>query len=377
MDAAQNTAAPSSDISENRHAAIFGVGVGFIVFDAIVIALRVYARAFMLRALGTDDILMIIGAVLNFGLSITIMIGSKYGIGKHALAIAEGDTVPMMKCIWVTRILYTVSMGLVKMSLLWFYLRLDPRKYMRWAVFFVMFFNVGLSLASFIGALAACSPPSLFWTDITSSGCMPMAQQQLFYEVNGVLNIVTDILTYLLPVPMVYGLQLTWRKKGAILGIFGLGILSIAAACVRYDFVKKLASATEEYYLLLADSLNWCTIEAYVAIFCGCAPSLSVLIKAYAPSIFGSSTANYPSSTQSPGTSYGQQRQKPLKSNRRRGLGDTTLGSQDAIVTNISNPDQEQDGILMKTDIHMDVGTCKSTEDVAYKREFYEFEGRI
>jgi hypothetical protein len=175
-------------------------------------------------------------------------------------------------------------MGLIKMSLLWFYLRLDPRKYMRWAVFSVMFINAGLSLASFIGALAGCSPPSLFWTDPTSSGCMSMGSQQLFYEVNGILNIVADILTYLLPVPMLYGLQLTWRKKGAILGIFGLGILSIAgafytqfiqtvtdilrlAACVRYDYVTKLSSTTEEYYLLLADSLNWCTIEAYVGMY--------------------------------------------------------------------------------------------------------------
>ena len=57
---------------------------------------------------------------------------------------------------------------------------------------------------------------------------MAMAPQQKFYEVNGILNIVTDILIYLLPVPMLWGLQLTWRKKGAIMSIFGLGILSIA-----------------------------------------------------------------------------------------------------------------------------------------------------
>ncbi|PGG98228.1 hypothetical protein AJ79_08937 [Helicocarpus griseus UAMH5409] len=368
MDGVQNTA---GNVLENRHAAIFGVGIGFIVFDSIIIALRIYARAFMLRALGTDDDLysLAFNQILNFGLSITIMIGSRYGIGKHVLAIAESDTVPMLKYIWVTRVLYTLSMGLVKMSLLWFYLRLDPRKYMRWAVFVVMFFNVGLTLVSFIGALAACSPPSLFWTNPSSSGCMPMGQQQLFYEVNGILNIVTDILTYLLPVPMLYGLHLSWRKKGAILGIFGLGILSIAAASVRYDFVKKLSSAKEEYYLLLADSLNWCTIEAYVAIFCGCAPSLSSLIKTYSPTIFGSSAAKYSGSAHSPGPSY-LQRRSPRKIDRCWRPGDTTLGSQDAIVTD-SNPDQDQDGILMKTDIQMDVAKRKSTEDISFKREEY------
>lgn len=130
-------------------------------------------------------------------------------------------------------------MGLVKMSLLWFYLRLDPRKYMRWAVFFVMFFNIALSLASFIGALAACHPPALFWTNPASDDCMPLGQQQRFYEINGILNIVTDILTYLLPVPMLYGLHMTLRKKAAILGIFGLGILSIAGA-YRRDFSSSM-----------------------------------------------------------------------------------------------------------------------------------------
>lgn len=46
---------PQGDVSENRRAAIFGLGIGFIVFDSIVITLRIYVRAFMLRALGTDD----------------------------------------------------------------------------------------------------------------------------------------------------------------------------------------------------------------------------------------------------------------------------------------------------------------------------------
>ncbi|KAL3428758.1 hypothetical protein BDV09DRAFT_203927 [Aspergillus tetrazonus] len=361
MDDTQNKT-PPGDISENRRAAIFGVGIGFIVFDSIIIALRIYARGFMLRAVGTDDVLMVIGAILNTGLSVTIMIGSGYGIGKHVLAITPNDT-----CIWVTRPLYTLSMGLIKMSLLWFYLRLDPRKAMRWAVFSVMFLNVGLSLASFIGALAACNPPSLFWTSPSSRGCMAKDARQLFYEVNGVLNIVTDLLTYLLPAPMLYGLQLTWRKKGAILGIFGLGILSIAAACVRYDY----------YFLLLADSLNWCTIEAYVAILCGCAPSLSVLIKSHASTMFGYSNPK-PSNSTLPRTDY-VQRQNHLKSNQRRGLDETTMGSQDAIVTGTgTNTEQDHDGygILMKTDIQMDVTRRKSTENITYRHEYYNFEVR-
>jgi hypothetical protein len=80
MDGIQNTA-PPGDLSENRRAAIYGVGIGFIMFDSIIIALRIYARAFILRAVGTDDgkaikttstamltnnpVLMVIGSVSN------------------------------------------------------------------------------------------------------------------------------------------------------------------------------------------------------------------------------------------------------------------------------------------------------------------------
>lgn len=65
-----------------------------------------------------------------------------------------------------------------------------------------------------------------------------------------------------------------------------------------------------------------------------------------------------------------------MKSNRRLGKGDITLGSQDAIVTG-GNQDQDPDGIVMKTDIHMDVASAKSNEDTTYKREYYDFSRRI
>lgn len=102
-------------------------------------------------------------------------------------------------------------MGFVKMSLLWFFLRLDSRRWMRWSVYFVMFIVVGLSFASFVGSIVSCTPPSKFW-DVTGEKpghCMSPGPQQDFYEVNGILNIVTDILIWLLPIPMLWRLHIT------------------------------------------------------------------------------------------------------------------------------------------------------------------------
>lgn len=100
---------------------------------------------------------------------------------------------------------------LVKMSLLWFYLRLDHRRYMRWSVYGLMFIVLGLSVPSFFILAFNCSPPSKFWDVLgTQPGsCMAEGPQQDFYNINGILNIVTDILIYLIPIPMLWRLQIS------------------------------------------------------------------------------------------------------------------------------------------------------------------------
>ncbi|KAJ5836306.1 hypothetical protein N7447_002332 [Penicillium robsamsonii] len=193
------------------------------------------------------------------------MTAAYYGAGKHLSAIADEDYVPMLKSIYSTRILYVIGIMFVKLSLLWFYLRLDRRGYMKWAVYVLTFVVLGLSIASGLVLAFSCFPPAKFW-DLTGAvvgHCMSPTSQQTFYEANGVLNIVTDILIYLTPIPMLWKVQMPLRKKLALMGVFGIGVLALAAGCVRYAYVKLLAGTKDQYYEL-ADSLNWCGIEIYV-----------------------------------------------------------------------------------------------------------------
>lgn len=99
----------------------------------------------------------------------------------------------------------------VKLSLLWFYLRLDQRRYMKWTVYGLMFVVVGLSVPSFCILAFSCTPPSKFW-DVTGTApghCMDPGAQQVFYNANGILNIVTDVLIYLTPMPMLWRVQIS------------------------------------------------------------------------------------------------------------------------------------------------------------------------
>jgi hypothetical protein len=69
---------------------------------------------------------------------------------------------------------------------------------------------------------------------------------------------------------------------------WGIGRLtSYSAGCVRFYYVRLLADEPEQFYYL-ADSLNWCAVELYVAILCGSTSSFRTFTKRFFPNLLGS-----------------------------------------------------------------------------------------
>ena len=113
------------------------------------------------------------------------------------------------QCIWATRLLYVLGLCFIKLSLLWFYLRLETRRFMLWLVYSVIFIVLGVSISSFFVDTISCIPPSKFWNSAKSGHCMSTASQQKFYEVNGILVIVMDILIWAVPIPMLWRVRIS------------------------------------------------------------------------------------------------------------------------------------------------------------------------
>jgi uncharacterized membrane-anchored protein YitT (DUF2179 family) len=118
----------------------------------------------------------------------------------------------MLKSIYATRLLYVLSLLFVKISLLIFYLRLDHRRPLKYTVYGILFIVIGVSIASFFILAFSCYPPAKFW-DVTGTAvdgkCMDPGNQQDFYEANGILNIITDVLIYVVPIPMLWGVRIS------------------------------------------------------------------------------------------------------------------------------------------------------------------------
>ena len=118
--------------------------------------------------------------------------------------------------------MYMLTMGLVKISIIALYIRLSVSQKFR-AVAFTLIVLIGLcTLANVIVTLFPCNPVRKIW-DITAKGkCINLMD---FMVVSAIINIVGDFAVFILPVQMLWRVQLPTRQLISLYTLFGLGVL--------------------------------------------------------------------------------------------------------------------------------------------------------
>lgn len=120
-------------------------------------------------------------------------------------------------------ILYCLSILFIKISILLLYLRISPDTKFRTVVYLVIVVVVGYSLGSAFTNLLACTPIEKSWdVSITTGSCI---NGPIFYFANAGLNIGTDFVMLILPIPMLWNLRMPRMQKAGLIGVFMAGSL--------------------------------------------------------------------------------------------------------------------------------------------------------
>ena len=127
-----------------------------------------------------------------------------------------------IQLIYVTEVLYNVIIGCIKLSILLFYSRLFPTERFRKVSLLVAALIVAWFLACTIVSIFECVPIDTFWEPKSERRCVNLKQYILS---NAVINIVTDLLLLILPLPMIWSLHLATERKVLVSGVFLLGLL--------------------------------------------------------------------------------------------------------------------------------------------------------
>lgn len=138
----------------------------------------------------------------------------------------ENKGLMLNKTIYASEIHYPITMTIIKTSILLFYLRLfGVRKWFRRVLYVTESVVVCWCIATVFAAIFRCSPVRYGFLPVTTQTISHCDDIDAYLLATSILNVVLEFWILLLPLSVVWTLQLPNKQKAAVSCIFLLGAL--------------------------------------------------------------------------------------------------------------------------------------------------------
>ena len=240
----------------SRSEVVYITTLASVILSFIFIILRLISRAVILKKTSWDDYLIVLAWVrtqsstvllrlplimlklLSFGLAFSICLATHYGLGKPDHDITDEQRNTLAKSQYAITVLYVCfplemprgmlaniyqnpALMATKTSVLIFYLKLseNTERVFRWlAIVTLVAVNLA-GVALTIVNLTQCRPLQLaFQYPLPAAKCNDILKTSLS---SAPINIITDCIILLLPMPLLTRLRLPRRQKIILVGVFG------------------------------------------------------------------------------------------------------------------------------------------------------------
>lgn len=145
-------------------------------------------------------------------------------MGTHSSLLSSDILQKQLKCLWAAIPMYNASLAFTKFSILFQYIRIFPARSFRLACYVVMAIVATYSSWAIISGYVNCVPVAKFWNHDLPGHCLSFEAVWFF---NASMNIATDVTLLVLPMPLLFKLQLPRMQKIALIGVFAIGILYV------------------------------------------------------------------------------------------------------------------------------------------------------
>ncbi|KAL1601491.1 hypothetical protein SLS60_006406 [Paraconiothyrium brasiliense] len=148
-----------------------------------------------------------------------------HGMGKHVIVVSPHDQSMVRKGDYVFSHFYDCALVFVKLGILAFYYRVFVvplfRKIVTATAAFVIAWGIGITVTLAL----ACRPIEAFWDESVKGDCLNLVHFTYFTNIT---NMITDVWIFLMPVPVIWHLQLQTKKKLLLCLIFSIGIAYVS-----------------------------------------------------------------------------------------------------------------------------------------------------
>jgi hypothetical protein len=132
--------------------------------------------------------------------------------------------------------LYYITVGLTKVAILFLYLRLAVEKTFRFICWATVAFVMATIVSCVVAGVFQCNPIPFAW-DKTIPGGTCFNVTALFYA-NAGLNILQDVFIYVLPMKMLWEVQIPRKQKIALIIVFVVGGFVCVTGMLRLDSLR-------------------------------------------------------------------------------------------------------------------------------------------
>ncbi|PWY82709.1 integral membrane protein Pth11-like protein [Aspergillus eucalypticola CBS 122712] len=341
---------PGTDLTASRRGVNNAAVSVTYVLAAIAIAFRFLARTRVQQASIAADDWMIVAALLSVTANfVSTIIGGYYGLGKHVWAIPLDDVIKVVQILFAYVLIYVVTVPLIKLSVILFYRRVFG---MNKAMWFCVALTIGYRFSCTVAFLVCCRPVSYYWTQYADpAGGRCVYNLYPFYIGNAAANVTTDVIILLVPMPLIWRLQMRTAQKVLVCSIFLLGSFVCVASLIRIYYMTFLSRSVDITWIM-GNVFIWSSVEPCIGIVCACLPTLQPLLRYTIQRIFGSRVGRYLGSSEN--KLSGQNKDPPMR--RPRDWDESLLATQTVRVEmdSMRREDESEEGrILVETDFQV------------------------
>lgn len=201
----------------------------------------------------------------------------KNGLGQDIWTLQSEQITNVLFYYYLGEIFYVVALGISKISILFFYLRVFPAKSFRMLTYSVMGLSAAYTVAFFIVTTWQCLPISLAWTQWDGFHEGTCNDIHLQGWIAAAINIALDVVVMILPLRHLAVLNMSLKKRLMVMSMFSVGIFVIVVSAIRLYSLIHFAN-TQNITWNYVDAGLWSLIEIDVSIVCGCMPAHRLLI---------------------------------------------------------------------------------------------------
>ncbi|OAA46675.1 Pth11-like protein [Beauveria brongniartii RCEF 3172] len=297
-----------------QHYLAFGIGGPLAL---AFLCQRYYTKLYLSKGLQIDDAFMFLGWIMSVATQAILTYSiAQDGMCAHAWEMSLERFERYSIFVYVAAPVYQLCNGFTKLSLLCIYLQLSPQRCFRLVTWLSIVLVALYTVTIAVIMLFHCSPVrKAFDLRIQTGACLDAG---ILYMATAVSNILTDVMLFLLPTPMVLRLEMDRAQKMGAIAIFGIASATVATSIVRLVYLPATLRSTDPSWDA-APANVWTFVEGNLFVICGCMPTVRRFARHLCPGWFGTnSPAASKNSAQSTLVTWGAGRTRPRTRRHRR-----------------------------------------------------------